>query len=81
MDEDLNEQLKGEDGDLMKEEDDDFPHSYFFLNYMCDRKNCWGTLAPLPPSAATTSGMMECNVCGNFRNLDQLFGETKKDLT
>ncbi|KAI3787311.1 hypothetical protein L1987_41689 [Smallanthus sonchifolius] len=71
MDEDLDDQMEGEDGDTMKGEDD-FPHAYFFLNYMCDRKNCWGTLAPLPPYAAATTGVMECNVCGNFKNLDQL---------
>lgn len=70
MDEDVDEQMEGEDGDMMKE--DDFPHAYFFLNYMCDRKNCWGTLAPLPPSAAAATGVMECNVCGGYKHLDQV---------
>ncbi|KAJ4720378.1 histone-lysine N-methyltransferase ASHR2-like [Melia azedarach] len=48
--------------------DTDFPHAYFFMRYMCDRNNCWGTLAPLPPSNATPSTVMECNVCGNLKN-------------
>jgi hypothetical protein len=29
------------------EEDEDFPHQYFFLRYVCE---CGGTLAPLLPS-------------------------------
>ncbi|XP_076889268.1 histone-lysine N-methyltransferase ASHR2-like [Bidens hawaiensis] len=61
MDEDVDERMEGED---------DFPHTYFFLNYMCDRTNCGGTLAPLPPSGAETSGVMECNVCGNLKSVD-----------
>ncbi|GFY99882.1 ASH1-related protein 2 [Actinidia rufa] len=32
------------------EEYNDCPHAYLFLRYMCERKNCWGKLAPLPPS-------------------------------
>ncbi|KAG6653735.1 histone-lysine N-methyltransferase ASHR2 [Carya illinoinensis] len=49
--------------------DADFPHAYFFVRYMCDRENCWGTLAPLPPKdEATSSDVMECNVCGNLKN-------------
>ncbi|KAJ0780001.1 putative [histone H3]-lysine(4) N-trimethyltransferase chromatin remodeling SET family [Helianthus annuus] len=75
MDEDVDERMEGEDGDVMKG-DDDFPHAYFFLNYMCDRTNCWGTLAPLPPSVGTTSGVMECNVCGGFKKLDQMKQQT-----
>ena len=69
MDEDADEKMEGEDGDgdAMKGEED-FPHAYFFLTYMCDRKNCWGTLAPVAPSVAA----MECNVCGNCKNLDQV---------
>ncbi|KAK1408743.1 hypothetical protein QVD17_40763 [Tagetes erecta] len=71
-DEDVDEQMDGEDGDMLKDGEDDFPHAYFFLNYMCDRKNCWGTLAPLPPSAPATTGVMECNVCGSYKHLDQV---------
>lgn len=67
MDEDIGEEMEDEDGDVMKG-DDEFPHAYFFLNYMCDRKNCWGTMAPLP----TNSVVMECNVCGTFKKLDQV---------
>ncbi|KAL4570050.1 hypothetical protein LXL04_025700 [Taraxacum kok-saghyz] len=67
MDEDADEQMEDEeDTDAMKGEDD-FPHAYFFLTYMCERKNCWGTLAPLPSSPA----VMECNVCGTCKNLNQ----------
>lgn len=59
---------------LVKEDDnsDDFPHAYFFLRYMCNRNNCWGTLAPLPPTptpdhhSPTPSTVLECNVCGNY---------------
>lgn len=51
---------------------DDFPHAYFFLRYMCDKENCGGTLAPLPPSVdGRSSNMMECNVCGNLKLDDQ----------
>ncbi|PWA86992.1 ASH1-related protein 2 [Artemisia annua] len=45
----------------------------------CDRckvevnwENCGGTLAPLPPSAATSNGVMECHVCGSFKKPDQM---------
>nr|XP_043607212.1 histone-lysine N-methyltransferase ASHR2 [Erigeron canadensis] len=73
MDEDVDEEMEGQDGSVVLNGDEgEFPHSYFFLNYMCDRKNCWGTLAPLPPSVATSHSVMECNVCGNFRKLDQV---------
>lgn len=53
--------------------DNDFPHAYFFLRYMCNRDNCWGTLAPLPPSDsdASHSNLMECNVCGNLNKADE----------
>ncbi|CAM8942558.1 unnamed protein product [Rhodiola kirilowii] len=50
----------------------DFPHAYFFLRYMCDKENCGGTLAPLPPSGdGHCSNVMECNVCGNLKPDDQ----------
>lgn len=57
---------------VVEESDQDFPHAYFFLRYMCNRENCWGTLAPLPPSDASPSTVMECNVCGNLSKSDEL---------
>ncbi|KAE8667952.1 Histone-lysine N-methyltransferase ASHR2 [Hibiscus syriacus] len=48
----------------------DFPHAYFFVRYMCNRENCGGTLAPLPPSDDIPSKVLECNVCGNLKNED-----------
>ncbi|EHA8588131.1 histone-lysine N-methyltransferase ASHR2 [Cocos nucifera] len=55
--------------------DGDFPHAYFFVRYLCNRENCGGTLAPLPPSPhGTLSNVMECNVCGQLReegNIDE----------
>ncbi|KAJ8547240.1 hypothetical protein K7X08_010826 [Anisodus acutangulus] len=56
----------------VEERDQDFPHAYFFIRYMCNKENCWGTLAPLPPSDATPSTIMECNVCGNLSKSDEL---------
>ncbi|KAH6756601.1 ASH1-related protein 2 [Perilla frutescens var. hirtella] len=50
----------------MDKENDDFPHAYFFVRYMCSRDNCGGTLAPLPPVDARPSMVMECNVCGSL---------------
>ncbi|KAK6781035.1 hypothetical protein RDI58_023219 [Solanum bulbocastanum] len=55
----------------VEERDQDFPHAYFFLRYMCNRENCWGTLAPLPPDASPSS-VMECNICGNMSKSDEL---------
>ncbi|KAG6501434.1 hypothetical protein ZIOFF_041314 [Zingiber officinale] len=56
----------GEDG-----EDGNFPHAYFFVRYVCDRENCGGTLAPLPPTAdGSPSNLMECNVCGMLKTED-----------
>ncbi|KAI5652608.1 hypothetical protein M9H77_29795 [Catharanthus roseus] len=72
MDEDENEEMAADEGGDVAQEDNDFPHAYFFLNYMCNRENCWGTLAPLPPSGFTPSMVMECNVCGILRNSKEL---------
>ncbi|GJU18468.1 histone-lysine N-methyltransferase ASHR2 [Tanacetum coccineum] len=74
MDEDVDEEMdgEGEDGGVVNDGDDDFPHEYFFVNFMCERENCGGTLAPLPPSAATSNCVMECHVCGSFKKLDQV---------
>lgn len=70
MDED---ESGGDEGDglettdcSMDKENDDFPHAYFFVRYMCSRDNCGGTLAPLPPVDARPSMVMECNVCGSL---------------
>lgn len=66
-----------QDDDQMDAADDDgncndFPHAYFFLRYMCDKENCGGTLAPLPPSIdGRSSAIMECNVCGNLKPDEQ----------
>lgn len=83
-----NEDNEGDDDDEAMEEDRDesmveeatseyeadFPHAYFFLRYMCNRENCWGTLAPLPSSDNNRSSiLLECNVCGNVKN-DEEFG-------
>ncbi|GAB2270993.1 hypothetical protein Dimus_005849 [Dionaea muscipula] len=60
----------GENNEIEHDAQDDFPHSYFFLRYMCDTENCGGTLAPLPPSGSVISRVMECNVCGQLKNED-----------
>ncbi|XP_061367077.1 histone-lysine N-methyltransferase ASHR2-like [Gastrolobium bilobum] len=71
MDEDQNEIMAASDTDYNTHGDNnDFPHAYFFLKYMCDRTNCWGTLAPLPPQGDTPSNVMECNVCGKLKRDD-----------
>nr|GMD80712.1 histone-lysine N-methyltransferase ASHR2 [Ipomoea batatas] len=66
------EEAMEEDGDEEMEADNgEFPHAYFFLRFMCSRDNCWGTLAPLPPSNASPSTLMECNVCGNVNSIEE----------
>ncbi|PKI65605.1 hypothetical protein CRG98_013998 [Punica granatum] len=56
------------DADIEAEKENDFPHEYFFVRYVCNRENCFGTLAPLPPSAdGAASEIMECNVCGQLK--------------
>ncbi|XP_052203806.1 histone-lysine N-methyltransferase ASHR2 [Diospyros lotus] len=67
----LMENSEAEDGGV--KEESNFPHAYFFLRYMCNQKNCWGTLAPLPPSPSdgTPSSVLECNVCGKLKNDDE----------
>lgn len=72
-DEDEDQQMAAEDGPVGG--DSDFPHAYFFLRYMCNRENCWGTLAPLPPSDATPSSFLECNVCGNLKQEEDIDGD------
>ncbi|KAB1201988.1 Histone-lysine N-methyltransferase ASHR2 [Morella rubra] len=58
MDEDLDDEIMESS---QGKGDDDFPHAYFFLRYMCDRENCGGTLAPLTPDA-TPSDVMDVMV-------------------
>ncbi|XP_047330577.1 histone-lysine N-methyltransferase ASHR2 [Impatiens glandulifera] len=61
-----------EDADeMMDEGENDFPHQYFFLRYMCGRKNCGGTLAPVAPSSSEPSTLMECNVCGKLKSEEE----------
>ncbi|KAJ3678191.1 hypothetical protein LUZ60_001994 [Juncus effusus] len=44
---------------------DDFQHAEFFERFMCEKDNCGGTMAPLPPSnEGIVSDVLECNVCG-----------------
>lgn len=65
MDEDTDEQMEAA---TAAEEDTDFPHAYFFVRYLCQRENCGGTLAPLPPADdGMVSNILECNVCGQLR--------------
>ncbi|KAF7829152.1 histone-lysine N-methyltransferase ASHR2 [Senna tora] len=49
--------------------DGDFPHAWFLSKYVCDRNNCSGTMAPLPPKDDDTpSNILECNFCGNLKD-------------
>lgn len=60
--------MEQEEGDGDGDGDDDFPHAYFFVRYLCDREDCYGMLAPLPPLAnGELSHVFECNVCGQLR--------------
>lgn len=62
------------------EEDGDFPHAYFFVRFVCDREDCGGTLAPLPPSPdGGLSGLVECNACGRVREEDGFGGDDDDD--
>lgn len=72
-DDEMDAGLETEDSDMVKE--NDFPHAYFFVRYMCSRESCGGTLAPLPPSDdGRVSTLMECNVCGNVSNCEEMDG-------
>lgn len=79
MDQDQCEDMAASDTENNLQEDNDFPHAYFFLKFMCDRKNCWGTLAPLPPQGNTPSDVMECNVCGNLKSDNGFDGNGAQD--
>lgn len=60
-------------------DNDDFPHAYFFVRYVCQRDNCGGTLAPLPPSddngMPAASNTLECNVCGQLSKEEDRCGD------
>ncbi|CAA0366530.1 unnamed protein product [Arabidopsis thaliana] len=49
------------------DDESNFPHAYFFVRYMCEKENCFGTLAPLPPKTHDASRVLECNVCGSVK--------------
>lgn len=53
------------------DDDGDFPHQWFLKKYVCDMKNCSGTLAPLPPKDDDDelSNVLECNFCGNLKKV------------
>lgn len=51
------------------EEDVLLPHGDFFERFVCQRENCGGTLAPLPPSDGTPSDVVECNFCGSLKKV------------
>ncbi|KAF7809569.1 histone-lysine N-methyltransferase ASHR2 [Senna tora] len=80
MDEDQYENMAASDTEINSQgENNDFPHAYFFLKYMCDRNNCFGTLAPLPPQGDAPSDVMECNVCGNLKRDNGFDGDGGQD--
>ncbi|XP_010495932.1 PREDICTED: histone-lysine N-methyltransferase ASHR2 [Camelina sativa] len=49
------------------DDESSFPHAYFFVRYMCEKENCFGTLAPFPPKSYEASKVLECNVCGSVK--------------
>lgn len=71
-------QEAGTSGENADEANDDFPHAYFFVKYLCPVENCGGTMAPLPPALGNLSTVMECNMCGYLRTDDE-YTEDLKD--
>ncbi|KAL1315824.1 histone-lysine N-methyltransferase ASHR2-like [Arachis hypogaea] len=55
--------------DEIDDDHDHVPHVRFLKKYVCNIKNCGGTLAPLPPKhdAPFNNNVLECNFCGNFK--------------
>jgi SET and MYND domain-containing protein len=49
------------------ENNSDLPHVIFLSKFVCDKENCAGTLAPLPPKDGEKSNVLECNFCGNLK--------------
>ncbi|KAF8093574.1 hypothetical protein N665_0383s0198 [Sinapis alba] len=82
------EEMDGEDDqeeEEMEEEEEEegcgddetsFPHAYFFVRYMCEKENCFGTLAPLPPKGHDASRFLECNVCASVKE-DEVGGNPR----
>ncbi|KAF8774961.1 hypothetical protein HU200_005008 [Digitaria exilis] len=65
---DAHDGMEDGDGDGGADGEDDFPHAYFFVRYLCDIEGCWGMLAPLPPLPnGELSNVFECNLCGKLR--------------
>ncbi|XP_020217895.1 histone-lysine N-methyltransferase ASHR2 [Cajanus cajan] len=50
-------------GSQGEKENNDLPHVRFLRKHVCEKENCAGTMAPLPPP----SHVLECNFCGNFK--------------
>lgn len=77
--EDEDERVEGMEGENCEDAGDgdaDFPHAYFFVRYVCDQENCGGTMAPLPPlPEGTSSGLLECNVCGWLKKEEGFGGD------
>ncbi|KAJ0265477.1 Histone-lysine N-methyltransferase ASHR2 [Hirschfeldia incana] len=65
--EEMEEEEEGEGCGDGVDDDSSFPHAYFFARYMCEKENCFGTLAPLPPKGHDVSRFLECNVCGSVK--------------
>uniref|UniRef100_J3MR71 SET domain-containing protein n=2 Tax=Oryza brachyantha TaxID=4533 RepID=J3MR71_ORYBR len=65
--------MEQEEGGGSSDGEDDFPHAYFFVRYLCNNGDCCGMLAPLPPLPnGEPSHVFECNVCGNLKNEDEI---------
>lgn len=81
MDEDQDQNMESTTLESEAQGDSNFPHAYFFMRYMCNRNNCFGTMAPLPPTGDSASNTMECNVCGNHKNVDEIDGNKHDELS
>ncbi|ERN12217.1 hypothetical protein AMTR_s00034p00191110 [Amborella trichopoda] len=62
-----------------EEDEQEFPHAYFFMRYLCPSEECGGSMGPLPPSQGTPSNIMECNVCRKLRREEELNGVEAED--
>ncbi|KAL2348820.1 hypothetical protein Fmac_002820 [Flemingia macrophylla] len=54
-------------GDQGENENTDLPHVRFLRKYVCERENCAGTMAPLPPHDDAPPRVLECNFCGHLK--------------